>query len=427
MTPEQAKDLHKKHGNIRDAANAAGMSKSSFHRLLQSAPQQLQGVSMTQEEGESIEVESTSVRTLDDLIKACGVDPEDWRVSKWLANKWESYAGTDEDGEPRTVDLWQVKAWLERVPEWHGLNIEIEPVKRQPPSDRARPACTILTIPDTQIGFRRRQDGTLSPMHDRAAISAAIQLAELVQPDVIIALGDMLDLAPFGKYSVSPELRWTTMPSMVELHAMFADLRDACPWAEIVMLEGNHEARIAKTLTDVASGEYMDLRPVDELEQGPALSLDRLLALDKLDVTFVKGYGSPYFHSGIMFHHGHIVRARGGKTVSAVLANATCSQVFGHIHRLEYAERRILDSRTGKPRRIFAFSPGALTNHEEVPHSGGSPVLDWQQGVGIIYTDADGAHCHPIPIHGGKLYHEGVLITGSDGVPDRLKDLPIPF
>jgi predicted phosphodiesterase len=428
LTPERAHQLHAEHKSIRGAAVAAGVSKSHFHRVLNQYTANDPGHTIQSAGDDSLEITGSRVRTLDELITSCGINPDEWQVSKWVANKWESYAGTGDDGEPRTVDLYQIKAWLDRLPDWYRVEIgPIEAVKREQRPARQSPVETILTIPDTQIGFRRQPDGTLKPMHDRKAISAAIQLAELVQPDVIVALGDMLDFAAFGRFTVGPDLRFTSMPSLVELHAMYADLREACPAAQIVALEGNHEARLQKTLTDLASGEYLDLRPVDQLDGPPSMSVDSLLALDKLDVEFVRGYGSPWFHSGIMFHHGHIVRARGGKTVSAVLGNASCSQVFGHIHRLEYAERRILDGATGKPKRIFAFSPGALTDHEEVPHAGGSPVLDWQQGVGLIYTDGENAHCHPIPIHEGRLYHDGFLIEGSAGVPARLQGLGIPF
>lgn len=426
MTRQEAARLYEKYGSVRLAAEVAGMSKSSFHRLLTSADKDV-----TRLEGKADQViaESSQVRTLEELMSECGVDPNDWHVSKWVANKWESYAGRDEEGNPQTVDLYQIKAWLERLPEWHQVQIVLDKIPREQSAKRkpsTAPAVT-LVIPDTQIGFRRQPDGKLKPMHDRAAISAAIQLAELVQPDVIVALGDMLDFAPFGKYTVGPDLRFTTMPALVETHALFAELRESCPRAQIVMLEGNHEARLQKSLTELASGEYLALRPVDELDKGPTMTVGRLLSLDKLDVEYIEGYGTPFFSGGVMFHHGNTVRTRGGKSVSAALANATCSQVFGHIHRLEYAERRILNPNTGKPERVFAFSPGALTKHDEVPHSGGSPVLDWQQGVGLIYTDEEGSHCHPIPIHNGRLYHEGMLVKGSDSVPDRISDLGIPF
>ena len=54
---------------------------------------------------------SSLIRTLDELLAIGGVDPDLWRVERHLLNAWSS-AMKDASGEPRLVQLHQVKAWL---------------------------------------------------------------------------------------------------------------------------------------------------------------------------------------------------------------------------------------------------------------------------------------------------------------------------
>ncbi len=142
-----------------------------------------------------------------------------------------------------------------------------------------------------------------------------------------------------------------------------AQLRMAAPTARICMLEGNHEMRLRKVLNDVACGELRTLRPADKPSGPELLSIPYLLSLDKLDVEYVEPYGKGHWWRGIHFHHGRLVRSRGGKTVSAMLNNSAHSQVVGHIHRREIASKagrlatRSRDYLRRRRRRIDAAHP----------------------------------------------------------------------
>ena len=55
----------------------------------------------------------TRIKTLEGLLEYFKVDLDTWEVDHWIANKWEM-GYKDEDDQPGTEELYQVKAWLRR-------------------------------------------------------------------------------------------------------------------------------------------------------------------------------------------------------------------------------------------------------------------------------------------------------------------------
>jgi len=342
--------------------------------------------------------------TLDDLMRDADVDRERWAVERWKANSWVS-------GDRR---VWQVTAHLQqRTP---GL----EPV--QPVAHLRREARPLepgalrqaLIVPDSQHGFRHdRERGTLDPLHDRRACDLAVQLAQLLQPEIIVLLGDMLDLAPWStKYTASAALRYTTQASLIELHWFIGRLRTAAPGARIVYLEGNHEHRIEKAIVAMLP-EAEGLRPADDT-RGPALlSIPRLLGLAALDVEYHGPYGAEvWLWDQVRVHHGHTVRKRAGATAAAVLGEATHSEVYGHIHRCELAWRT-LHGPGGRRTRIFSGSPGTLCRIDGVVPAA-TPRVDWQQGAMVLTRCDDGAVWPQIvPFEDGRALFGGNLLVGE--------------
>lgn len=368
------------------------------------------------------------IKTLEDLLKRAGVDLDEWTVQKHSVNAWEAFAGRGPDGEPETVTLHQVKAWLERRPSYWVKRVECQTVRRHPP--KLTPDLkTCFIVPDSQHGFRRHEDGTLEPLHDRRACDVAIQACRLLQPTTVVLLGDMLDLAPWGSYSTDLSLRWTTQPSLVELHWFIAQLRLASPTARIVYLEGNHENRIARVLTEAAAGEAINLRPADDLDGDAVMSIPHLLSLDKLDVEYIAPYGEPFWWEGIRFHHGSLVRSRGGQTVTAMLGQGHAhSQVVGHIHRREIASRTIPTAEAPGRKTISAMSPGCLCRVDNaVPHKAGTTQLDWQHGLGVAYASDAGVSMHLIPIDDGCAVVHGRHLVGEERVEELRRATGLPF
>ncbi len=350
------------------------------------------------------------VKSLEDLLKQANVDLDHWRVTRWVANKWESLGKNG-----ATVPLWQVKAWLQRVPEWAQDTIKpIYHVPRRPSKGREHGLKRALIVPDSQNGYkinRRTQEHTA--LHDRLAWDVAIQAAQRLQPEEIILLGDMLDFAPFGKYSTEPALHYTTTPTLIELHWWLGQLRLAAPGAKITYLEGNHELRLQRQINDSLK-EAAELRPVNDLDGPSALSVPRLLALDDLSIDYVDGYpGGEYWLWGkVRAYHGNVVRSGGGASTSAVIRGASNHTLFGHVHRTELCAKTTSNSEGHNV--IYSMTPGTIARIDGVV-PGATKRSDWQQGLGVVYMSPEGQiQMNLLSITAGMCILDGAMLQGED-------------
>lgn len=385
--------------------------RPSVQRMVDEAPaptvpnRQSVDVKATDDE---MEIRTEGVTTLAELLEMADVSPDAWDVQQWKANAWTGQAAGGE-----IVQHTQVKANLIRRPDWWVPGVRaVAPLPRAAAaSDDGGDVCLIL--PDSQHGFRfldARRD-TLIPTHDEAACAVALEAAHVLQPSHIVLLGDMLDLAEWStKYARHPRDKYTTQPALEALHAWIAALRKTAPSARIVYLEGNHEDRMMRAMVERLE-EVVDLRAVGD--DTPLVSVPGLLGLDELDVEYVGPYGSDWWLWGVQYHHGAVVGGGRGGTVAKVLATATHSQVFGHVHRREVASRTI--STQQGDRTVTAMSPGCLCRIDGVvPGRQGSPVTDWQHGMAVAYRDETlGAQLHLVPIDHGRAVVHGRAVRAA--------------
>ena len=272
-------------------------------------------------------------------------------------------------------------------------------------------------MPDLQLGYAWRDRYTyLDPMHDRTAMDAVVSMARSMQPDIVVLLGDMLDLAPWStRFPRKPEFRQTTQPAIDELHWWLADLRSACQSSKMLYLAGNHEERIAKAAVELLP-EVTGVAPA--LETDPVLSLNRLLHLDKLDIDYVGPYGADWWlwpdsNSPVRVTHGTKVRGGSGGTATAIAKTARWSEVYGHIHRVEMVQKTFHGP--DGPQCVTACSPGCLVRIPG-PTPGVSLTPDWQQGVGVAILDenTNDVHMQVLPITNGRIVWNGRVFEGHD-------------
>jgi hypothetical protein len=343
------------------------------------------------------------ISSLGQLLDRAEVDTDRWYVESWRANAYEAQrAGGG------VVQLWQVKASLREHPAWVW-----SPVKPRQTFERVQVADpdVTLVIPDSQNGYRWvDRHSRLEPLHDRRAWDIAVQVAALLKPARIVLLGDMVDYAEGSKrWPVTPDLRATTQPTIEELHWWLAQLRETCPLAEIVYLEGNHEDRIDRALLS-GMPELVNVTPAGE--DRPLVTWRRLLALEALGIDYVGPYGERVtLHDDCEAHHGSTVASGGAATVARMLKGAHVSQIVGHIHRREYGCRTVWGPRG--PRTIFAASPGTLCRVDGVVPAVHKRV-DWQQGLAVLTWDGKRTSCQVIPIDDGAAYVYGERVEGAD-------------
>ena len=357
---------------------------------------------------------------LADLLERSGIDVDDiGRVDK--INVWQGFL-KDADGNAQTVDMAGIvltPAWADG-PAWPV--VRPAPAVRVPVS-KVHPKAvdgwqTAIVLPDMQCGYFRATSGELVATHDETALDIALALIRHHRPSVVVLHGDNADFPELSRYRLSPAYALTTQATIDRLGLLGAQLRAAAgPDARIVWLAGNHEERLPNYIIDNARAAF-GLRQANTPESWPVLSMPHLCRMDDHGVEFLPGYPASAFwiNERLKVIHGELV-ASGGSTAHKYLAREKTSVLFGHVHRIEYAERT-RDDHDG-PRTVMAASSGCLARTDGVVPStkggidlDGRPVVrheDWQQGVGVVeFEPGDGRFVfHTVPIRNGWARWQG--------------------
>lgn len=310
----------------------------------------------------------------------------------------------DEQGDAQIHDLAAIQfspKW-ETGPEWPVVQ-QGKPVQLQKSNTKPKAATgfkTCIIPPDIQIGYFRNQEGNLEPTHDEAAISILLALIKDMQPELVVMVGDNLDLPEMGKYLTYPAYAQTTQAAIDRATMLCAQLRSAAPHARIIWLAGNHEERMPKYLLTNAGAAY-GLRKGNTPDSWPVLSVPYLCRMEDYGVEYFPGYPAAdlWVNKKLRIIHGDRVKSS-GSTAHVYLNAEKTSVIYGHIHRIEcaYKTREDYDG----PRTIMAASPGCLARIDgAIPSTKGGVDLDgrplvrhenWQQGIGIVQYEDDGEH-----------------------------------
>jgi hypothetical protein len=347
-----------------------------------------------------------------DLLERSDIDPTDiGKIQSIRISEWQGLT-KNEEGEAELHDLRGASIvlspeWAEG-PSWPVVQ-PVAPVTIKPgPRPRKTPTRAsgegwkrAVILPDTQIGYRRDlQTLQLDPFHDEKALDLAMQLVRAAEPDLVIWLGDFLDLAAFGRFVQEASFAHTMQQTIDFGHLTLARAVANAPTdCRHLLLEGNHDARLQKyTLANALAA--FGLRRADAPAGWPVLSVPNLLAMDTLGVEYLSGYPANEFwlNDNLRVIHGIKVRSA-GSTAQAVVDDERVSSIFGHVHRIELVHRTA-HLRHGPATRL-AVTPGCLCRTDgAVPStkSGqdlmGRPLTqaeNWQQGMAIVdFEDGDG-------------------------------------
>lgn len=381
-----------------------------------------------------------AIHTLDQLIEYCEVDLDIWEVDHWIGNAWETPAKkkvTDltfdegkisgeiySDGEMTSKTNMQIKAWFIRkvpIPFFpHIQPIETNITFPKPKKPIKKKLYRWLFIADIQTGFRRNiHTGKLIPFHDRRVLDIALQILGHKEFDGVGFLGDELDLSEWSTRFVSePEFSYTTMPALIECNWWLSQYRNVVPNAEMVMLDNNHN-RFAQAILGNLRAAY-DLRPADELEMPPTLSIERMLALDKLHIKFIGGYkdgtAKYWLTDTIVLQHSNIAKSGSGDTAKDFAGKYVFTNIFGHVHRRELVSKKMRMDQDNW-RTYTAFCPGCACHIDgRVP--GSTEDSQWQQGLGVIEFSKEDAnrppHIIPVEVTDGIAIYDGQIFEAAD-------------
>jgi predicted phosphodiesterase len=357
-----------------------------------------------------------------DLLDKYDVSLDDVAIEKIRISEWQSLT-KDADGEAQIHDLKGAAlvlspAW-ETGPQWPVVDrAPITVNLPKAPKLRKGKWRTCVVLPDVQIGYRRDiADAKLDPFHDEAAMSAALRVVKKADPDLVVHLGDFLDLAPMGTFEIEAGFALTVQPAIDRAYRFLCEVQAAAPNAKQVLLEGNHDRRLQKMIVRNALSAF-GIQRAEKPDEWPVLSVPYLLRLDELGVEYVGGYPAGIFwiNERLAAIHGHKVRSS-GSTAQAVVDDERVSVIFGHVHRRESQDRtcRVRDG----ARVRTAFTPGCLCRIDgTVPSTKGStdamgrpiPTAEnWQQGCAVVtYQDGDNDFAiEPVLIHDGRCIFRG--------------------
>ena len=339
----------------------------------------------------------------------------------------------DENGDAQIHDLAAIQfapSW-DTGPKWpviqQGPQIQVQKTTTKP--NKQTGFKTAVIPPDIQIGYFRNKEGKLEPTHDEKALDICIAMIADLQPELVVCVGDNLDLPEMGKYVTYPAYAQTTQASIDRATMFCAQMRNAAPHAKIIWLAGNHEERMPKYLVQNAAAAY-GLRKGNTPESWPVLSVPYLCRMDEFGVEYKPGYPAAdyWINSKLKIIHGDRVKS-GGSTAHVYLNNEKVSVIYGHIHRIETAFKTREDYEG--PKTVMAASPGCLARIDgAIPSTKGGVDLDgrpltrhenWQQGMGVVTYEDTGDHKFSYEVaaiyDGWTMFRGTEYISGEQTIP----------
>jgi len=265
--------------------------------------------------------------------------------------------------------------------EWEALRELLpasQPVDPAPNPQQEGGTYRVLSLYDVHV-----------PEADAFAFKSVIDFARDVQPDHIVIGGDFLELESCSQHGgVANPL---ALVDEIKAGRKALDrLREACPSAALVYLEGNHETRLSRVVATA-------LPTFDG-----ALDLPTLLALPDYDCAWVpyRKLWRPFPEAQLSYTHGEWANLHHAKKHAEGYG---VSVRYGHTHRPQTYTRSYGDGRL-----LRGIGTGCLRTLDP---SWSGPNNGWAHGFGFDEFTTDGAvTAHNIVITdrrfawGGKAY-----------------------
>lgn len=297
----------------------------------------------------------------------------------------------DSDGEAQALDLHsqRFEVTFENEPLWKPIApVELRSPLLRKPEKGKNPGEVFTTVicPDLQL-----------PFVDPKALEVFYQVLSSLDVDNIVQLGDALDLTAYSRFMDSEIYADATQQALFQGLEFFRNLRKLAPAAKITYLEGNHEARLPKDIL-LNHRKNFALRPADDPEGDPLLSVPRMLGLGSVDVEYLSGYPNNryWINDSLQIIHGSTTGRNESKRVNF---QERISTIFGHTHRLGHDKQTInarasgayrISQNAGTLSRIDTHVPSTKTGYDLRGAPIGGHSENWQHGFIIITHDDKG-------------------------------------
>lgn len=253
-----------------------------------------------------------------------------------------------------------------RVESLTSSDFEIKPVPVMPSK------ATFITIERERILELVASD-IHYPYEDRAAYELMLNVAEDLQPQVVVLLGDIMDCYAVSSHDKDAN-RATPAAFKEELQytrRKLQEIRDRLPNTRIIYKEGNHETRLSRYITKNAA----------TLSNLGCVTLPELLDLASLNIEWIGN--DDRLRIGKLWHiHGNEVAGGGQSPARLKYLRMQCNFIFGHLHTRDKFRPRAYD---GQQHGAYA-NPCLCDLEPEYAHH----THNWSHGFTIIDHDTDG-------------------------------------
>lgn len=227
-----------------------------------------------------------------------------------------------------------------------------------------------LIIPDTH-----------RPFHDKKAYNLMLEAASGVGVDEVVILGDYADFYSVSSHSRDPRIFNMLQDEVVDVLAGLEEIDQVFKGAQKVYIEGNHEYRLERYLTDKAPALFGITSTIDvlHLRERPGwrfLSYEPDQSYNVLGSKLVARHEPP------------------GSSAKLAATKALCSVTYGHIHRIEESHIVGLDGTNH-----VAFSVGWLGNKNTNVFKYVKGHWQWQLGFGLVWVDTSNGFFYHQKIH----------------------------
>jgi hypothetical protein len=174
---------------------------------------------------------------------------------------------------------------------------------------------------------------THQPYEDKVATSIVAQVASLLTPSVVCNMGDLLDCYSLSRFDKDPHRIESLQDEIDMARAHLAMMRQASPGSRFLLLEGNHEVRLQRTIWNMP-GPAASLAKLQVFQE--SMTWPILLDTAGLGVEWVPhiGQARQSFLPKFILKHGTVVRKKSAYTASGELEKYNRSGASGHTHRL---------------------------------------------------------------------------------------------
>lgn len=230
------------------------------------------------------------------------------------------------------------------------------------------------------------------------AIDAFLRATKYLDHDMIVNLGDTLDVSGLSKYGKDRDgIFLKNLGRERKKWAVFSEQLSEVSDADKLILGGNHIIRYYKWLD-----ENQGVFGLEEFELENIMRLDEFGYVPMVENIFVDaGNHKDYPAPKLIMTHGTLSRKHAGSTSRGHSENlGYANLIVGHVHRLGVNVKRTIFGPvvTAEAGCLCSLNPGYMS------------YPDWTNGFLHVVYDSGNVHITPIMIVNGKCYINGVKI-----------------